>query len=57
MLTYPPNDHYADILDRAEAEAVASGRGLWRVCGGPDVPLEMTGVPVRTRHPTGTASG
>ena len=40
VLTYPPNDHYADVLDRAEAEAVASGRGLWRVCGGPDVPLE-----------------
>lgn len=39
VLTYPPNDHYADVLDRAEAEAVASGRGLWRVCGGPDVPL------------------
>ena len=40
VLTYPPNDHYAAVLDRAEAEAVASGRGLWRVCGGPDVPLD-----------------
>ena len=39
VLNYPPNDHYADVLDRAEAEAVASGRGLWRACGGPDVPL------------------
>ena len=39
VLTYPPNDHYADALDRAQAEAVASGRGLWHVCGGPDVPL------------------
>jgi len=40
VLTYPPNDHYADVLDRAEAEAVASGRGLWGVCGGHDVPLD-----------------
>ena len=39
VLTYPPNDHYAGVLDRAEAAAVASGRGLWSVCGGPDVPL------------------
>lgn len=39
VLIYPPNDHYADVLDRAQAAAVASGRGLWRVCGGPDVPL------------------
>ena len=39
VLTYPPNDHYADALDRAQADAVASGLGLWRVCGGPDVPL------------------
>ncbi len=39
-LHYPPNDQYADVLDRAQAEAVASGRGLWSACGGPDVPLE-----------------
>ena len=39
VLTYPPNDHYADAFDRAEAEAVGAGRGLWRACGGPDVPL------------------
>lgn len=39
VLTYPPNDHYAGVLGRAEAEAVAAGRGLWGVCGGPDVPL------------------
>ena len=40
VLNYPPNDHYADVLDRAQTEAVASGRGLWSVCGGPDVPLD-----------------
>ena len=39
VLSYPPNDHYADVLDRAQAEAVISGRGLWGACGGPDVPL------------------
>lgn len=39
-LHYPPNDQYADVLDRAQAEAVVSGRGLWSACGGPDVPLE-----------------
>lgn len=36
---YPPNDHYATAFARAEAEAVAGGRGLWSACGGPDVPL------------------
>ena len=40
VLNYPPNDHYADALARAEAEAVAAGRGLWSACGGPDVPLD-----------------
>ena len=40
VLNYPPNDHYADVLGRAEADAVAAGRGLWGQCGGPDVPLE-----------------
>ena len=39
-LNFPPNDHYADAFDRAQSEAVAYGRGLWRVCGGPDVPLD-----------------
>lgn len=39
-LNYPPNDHYAAAFDRAQSEAVASGRGLWSVCGGPDVPLD-----------------
>ena len=40
VLNYPPNDHYAGVLGRAEADAVAAGRGLWGQCGGPDVPLE-----------------
>ena len=40
VLNYPPNDHYADALARAEAEAVAAGYGLWSACGGPDVPLD-----------------
>ena len=40
VLSYPPNDHYADALDRAQTEAVVSGRGLWSACGGPDVPLD-----------------
>lgn len=39
VLNYPPNDHYAGVLARAEADAVAAGRGLWGHCGGPDVPL------------------
>lgn len=40
VLSYPPNDQYTDVLDRAQAEAVVSGRGLWSACGGPDVPLD-----------------
>ena len=40
VLNLPPNDHYAGVLARAEADAVAAGRGLWGVCGGPDVPLD-----------------
>ena len=39
VLNYPPNDYYASVLARAEANAVAAGRGLWGECGGPDVPL------------------
>ena len=39
VLNYPPNDYYADVLARAQADAVAVGRGLWSACGGPDVPL------------------
>ena len=38
-LNYPPNDHYADVLARVEADAIAARRGLWGACGGPDVPL------------------
>ena len=37
--TYPPNDHYADVLERAAADAAAADLGLWGACGGPDVPL------------------
>ncbi|MDE0163348.1 MAG: thermonuclease family protein [Acidimicrobiaceae bacterium] len=40
VLSFPPNDHYAGVMDRAQTEAVASGRGLWSACGGPDVPLD-----------------
>ncbi len=40
VLIYPPNDHYAEAFSWAEAQAVASGLGLWGVCGGPDVPLD-----------------
>ena len=38
-LNFPPNDHYADALARAQSEAVAARRGLWGVCGSPDVPV------------------
>jgi len=40
VLSFPPNDHYAGAMDRAQTDAVASGRGLWSACGGPDVPLD-----------------
>ncbi len=40
VLTFPPNDHYAEAFNRAEREAVSAARGLWGACGGPDVPLE-----------------
>lgn len=40
VLNYPPNDHYAEVFARVEAEAVTAGRGLWSACGGPDVPLD-----------------
>ena len=39
-LTFPPNDQFADALARAESEAITARRGLWGVCGGPDVPAE-----------------
>ena len=40
ILNFPPNDHYADVLAGAEADAIANRRGLWGACGGPDVPLD-----------------
>ena len=39
VLNYPPNDHYADEFQRAESAAIASKRGLWGACDGPDEPL------------------
>jgi micrococcal nuclease len=39
LLTYEPNDHYADVFETAVNDAEAAGLGLWGVCGGPDVPL------------------
>lgn len=39
ILSFPPNDHYADAFARAQYEAVSGGRGLWSACGGPDVPV------------------
>jgi len=38
-LTYPPNDHYADLFESSADFAAAAGIGLWGTCGGPDVPL------------------
>ncbi len=40
VLIYDPNDHYESLFRSAEQDAIASGAGLWSVCGGPDVPLE-----------------
>ena len=39
-LNFPPNDQFADALALAESEAMTARRGLWGVCGGPDVPVE-----------------
>lgn len=38
-LTYPPNVAHADDLVAAVAEARRRDLGLWRSCGGADVPL------------------
>jgi len=38
-LTYPPNDHYADLFESSARAAASAGVGLWSACGGPDVPL------------------
>ncbi|MDE0267716.1 MAG: thermonuclease family protein [Acidimicrobiaceae bacterium] len=40
VLEYWPNDYYSSLFARAEAEARHSLRGLWKACGGPDVPLD-----------------
>lgn len=37
--TYPPNDHYSELLEDAADVAAEAGIGLWGACGGPDVPL------------------
>lgn len=39
VLEYWPNNYYSSLFARAEAEAKHSLRGLWKACGGPDVPL------------------
>lgn len=40
ILTYPPNDTYAERFRSLEATAQQEGVGLWGACGGPDEPLE-----------------
>ncbi len=37
---FPPNLAHDADFGRAEARARAEGRGLWRACGGTDVPLD-----------------
>ncbi|MXW61016.1 MAG: thermonuclease [Acidimicrobiaceae bacterium] len=39
-LSYPPNTHYEQLLDRPAKKATLARVGLWGVCGNPDVPLE-----------------
>jgi len=39
-LSYEPNTHHEELFAQALATATKNGRGLWGVCGGPDVPLE-----------------
>ncbi len=38
-VTYGDNEALYDVLVAAEAEARDGGRGLWSVCGGPDVDI------------------
>ncbi len=38
-VSFPPNTTRQAELDAAEAAARGDGRGLWRACGGTDVPL------------------
>ena len=40
ILSYPPNDTYAQRFRTLEAAARQAGTGLWGACGGPDEPLE-----------------
>jgi micrococcal nuclease len=40
ILSYPPNDTYAERFRSLETTARQEGTGLWGACGGPDEPLE-----------------
>jgi micrococcal nuclease len=40
ILSYPPNDTFAEHFRSLEATARQEGTGLWGACGGPDEPLE-----------------
>ena len=33
---FEPNTHHRAVLDEAQADARAAGRGIWSDCGGPD---------------------
>ncbi len=48
VYTFPPNVAHTDEFVAAVAEARAAGRGLWRACGGPGVPIDATGLPSGT---------
>lgn len=37
---FEPNSEHRAVLDAAQSEARAAGRGIWADCGGPDRPLE-----------------
>ena len=39
VLEYPPNVYYSELFAKAESAAINDGAGLWKACGGPDVPL------------------
>ncbi len=40
ILSYPPNTHYKELFGETVKTATLEKRGLWGVCGDPDVPLE-----------------
>ena len=42
--SYGDNEALYDELVAAESAARQAGRGLWSVCGGPDVDLEPDGA-------------